>query len=159
MSKRKYRLPNEFNTTVQPRPYDLYIETPFNSLVDELRARSTDTTPLTDNYVSMNRNIEDMIGKSDDSVAISVTYDANSNTISVVYANGNKVDIPMVDNYLKSAIFYSDKNCAVLTISNNERVVLDLTQLAQKFYTKDEIDTKINEKVDSIDSINWKHYE
>lgn len=159
MSKRKYRFPNEFSTTQQPRPYDLYIETPFNSLIDELRAKSTDTTPLTDNYVSMNRNIDDMIGKSDDSVAINVSYDEKSNTISVIYANGNKVDIPMVDNYLKSAIFYSDKNAVVLTISNNERVVLDLTQLAQKFYTKDEVDAKIDDKIDKIDSIVWNHYE
>lgn len=154
MAKRKYSAPNEFSTTKQPRPYDLYIETPFSSLIDELRDMSSDNTPLTDNYVSFERNVKDMISSDDDQIVTSFTYNEKTNTIHVVYANGNEVSIPLVEYYLKQAIFYPDRNAVVMTINNGEKVVLDLTKLADKFYTKEEIDKKI----DSIDSINWKLY-
>ena len=46
----------------------------------------------------------------------------------------------------------------VTTKFNGVAVEGGVFEFNPSIYTKDEVDTKINEKVDSIDSINWKHY-
>lgn len=143
-----------------------YGETSFTPLIDKWRNDSSDNTPLTDNYVGLYRNVYDMISSDNEKTILNLKYDPTTNSFILTYADGSTEIVTLFDNYLLTASYSYSSGLATFVLNNGDIVKLDLNELKNEFYTKQEIDVKfeeLNAKVeelydiglDGCDTLKW----
>lgn len=129
-----------------------YDEVQFVPLMNHLRSVSADDTPLQGEYVGFYSNVYDMIASKEDAGKIGgLKYDPSTNSFIVTYIDGTTEVIKLTDTYLLTATYSTTTGIATFVMNNGEIVKLDLNELRNEFYTKQEID----EMIENIDSIKW----
>ena len=136
-------------------------EVEFVPLVNSLRKVSVDKSVPSGEYVGLYTNIYDMISSKEDAGKIEkLKYDSKNNSFIVTYIDGTIETIPLTDKYLSSAT-YKGKGIATFGLNNGDIVELNLNELIDLYYTKSQVDGKINEiakQIEEKDSILWSHF-
>ena len=139
------------------QPYSgYYDESSFVSLVSSLREVSGDETPLTDEYVGLNRNIYDMITPDIVSMNEGVTgiqYDTSTNALIINYSNGTSNQIILTDNFLSNAIYLNDEKKARFIMGNGSSIDMDLSQVTEDYFTKEEVQQIVDQKI--TETMEW----
>lgn len=134
------------------KPVGGYDEVEFVPLVDTLRSVTADNTVPSGNYVGFYQNVYDMIQTKDvSSKILNLKYDSTNNTFIITYSDGTSETIPLADKYLLTATYNKLTSIATFVLNDGSIVKLDLNELKEQFYTKEEIDKKFDE----LDSIKW----
>ena len=137
-------------------------EVEFVPLVNSLRNVSVDKSVPDSNYVGFYTTIYDMISSKEDAGKIEgLKYNPQTNSFIVTYIDGTTETIPLTDTYLLTASFNKTTGVATFVLNNGELVKLDLNELMDLYYTKQQVDNKIEEviqKMDAKDSILWCHF-
>lgn len=137
------------------KPVGGYDEVEFVPLVDTLRSVTADNTVPSGNYVGFYQNVYDMIQTKDTSSNIlNLKYDSANNTFIITYSDGTSETIPLADKYLLTATYNKSTSLATFVLNDGSVVKLDLNELKEQFYTKEEIDKKFDE----LDSIRWGQF-
>lgn len=137
------------------KPVGAYDEVEFIPLVDSLRGVSVDTSTPSGNYVGFYENVYDMVASKKDSGKIeNLKYDHASNTFTITYIDGTTENIPLADRYLLTATYNKNNYVATFVMNDGTMVKLDLNELREHFYTREEID----QKFDELDSIKWGQF-
>lgn len=136
---------------VKPKLVDEYNEEgDFSSITTNLRKQSSDTTPLTDNFVSFYRNVVDMIDGDDDgshgkiSNVESVTLEDGSQVLKITYADGTTKTIADNDKYIDNVTY--ENGSIILKRNDGASYAINL---GAQYYTKAEVDSQVSSKVEN----------
>ena len=137
-------------------------EVEFVPLVNSLRKVSVDKSVPGGEYVGLYTNIYDMISSKEDAGKIEgLKYDPKTNSFIVTYIDGTTETIELIDKYLLSATFNKSTGYAIFSLKNGGLVELNLNELMDLYYTKSQVDDKIDEitkQIEQKDSILWSHF-
>lgn len=137
------------------KPIGGYDEVEFVPLINTLRNVSVDKTVPSGEYVGFYTNVYDMVASNEDAGKIeNLKYDSKTNTFIITYIDGTTETIPLADKYLLTASYNKLTYIATFVLNDGTMVKLDLNALREQFYTKEEID----QKLDELDSIKWNFF-
>ena len=104
---------------------------------ESLRSVSNDKTLIKAKYVGMNTDIVDMIADGQRNSTIKdIFYDEKNERLIIVKTDGQKVVIPLKDNYLAKAVFNINNDEAKYTLKDGSLVTMDLSGLEDKAKAK-----------------------
>lgn len=130
-----------------------YEEPDFVSLTTTLRNISGDDTIPTDAYVDIQKDIYDLItpdAQTTKGGVIDLTLTNDKDNLIVFYHDGTNKTIPITDKALYQAYFDNINYLIYLVFKDGSNLKIDLTDLNQKFATKEEVIQIIDSKVKNV---------
>jgi len=139
-----------------------YEEPDFVSLTTTLRNISGDDTIPTDAYVDIQKDLYDLITPDVDTTkggVIDLILSNDKTNLIVCYQDGTKKNIPITEKTLYQAYFDNISYLIYLIFKDGSQLTIDLTELNNKFATKEEVIQIIDKKIDTeVKNVQWMEF-
>ena len=96
---------------------------------------------ITPDIVSMNEGVT------------GIQYDTSTNALIINYSNGTSNQIILTDNFLSNAIYLNDENKAHFIMGNGSSIDMDLSQVTEDYFTKEEVQQIVDQKI--TETMEW----